>query len=72
MDNRPLLTQDEAEAIRSGLEQGHADKVFHDLADYLCRNELKLSDDVLRVFAENELFTCFAGRGQTFADSLIA
>lgn len=68
MGKRTFLTQDEIETIRLGLEDGRADQVFEDLAVYLERNELKLSDDVLRLYADKELFACFKGRGQNFAD----
>lgn len=56
----------ERRAIAQALEAGEVDRAFSDLALYLERNRLQLSDDTLRLYVEKELFGCFSERGDTF------
>ena len=66
MGNVTRVTDAERHEITEALGAGDAEWAFRNLATYLERNKLTLSDDVLRLYVEKELFACFAGRGGTF------
>ena len=56
----------EGERLLEALSNAEADKAFLQLADYLERNELQLSDTTLRRYVKSELFNCFSGRSEAF------
>ena len=55
------ITPEEGIRINKALFDGDADQAFELLAVYLKRNCLKLSDHVLRIYLDEELFDCFTG-----------
>ena len=70
MAQRVQFTQSDGERLVDALSNAEADKAFLQLADYLERNELQLSDATLRRYVISELFACFSGRSAAF-DAII-
>lgn len=68
MGKQTYLSEDEEKMIRQSLGEGRADEVFEQMAIYLERNHLQLSDHVLRLYIEKDLFKCLSGQGRTFSD----
>lgn len=66
LGNVTRATDAERHEIAEALDAGDAERAFRNLAMYLERNKLALSDDILRLYVEKELFACFTGRGETF------
>ena len=66
MAQKVQFTQSDGERLVDALSNAEADKAFLQLADYLERNELQLSDATLRRYVISELFACFSGRRAAF------
>lgn len=70
MTRQDFTSEQEANQISEHLRNGRPDEAFCMLADYLKRNNLSLSDDVLRTYIEHELFECFTDRSALFETAL--
>ncbi|MDF1670212.1 MAG: hypothetical protein P1U83_11405 [Roseovarius sp.] len=60
------ITLDEQRSIDEAMQLGDIEQVFRLLAAHLSRNKLTLSDDILKLYLEQELFACLKGRGHFF------
>lgn len=67
MGQRALLTPEEGRILQQSLASGDANKAFVQLASFLKKNDLRLSDATLRIYIEDELFDCFQDRGHGLA-----
>ena len=65
-----FLSADEGTKIQHALAEGQADRAFTLLATYLQHNNIRLSDEVMRLYIEQELFDCLVDKGQIFRDML--
>jgi hypothetical protein len=52
------MTPGEQAALNAAIEKGDPDQMFLLLASYLERNQLTVSDEVLRLYLERGLFAC--------------
>lgn len=66
MAQKAQFSHAEGERLLEALRNAEPDKAFLQLADYLERNELQLSDTTLRRYVKSELFNCFSGRSDAF------
>ena len=66
MSRSEFISAKEGVLIQDALHNGEADRAFALLALYLRRNDMRLSDDVMRLYIENELFDCMGGLSAKF------
>ncbi|GFE67028.1 hypothetical protein [Litoreibacter roseus] len=72
MAKKAHLSEAEAQFLLDALTNAEADKAFLQLAAYLKKNDLQLSDQILQRYVADELFACFSGRGDLFTAALHA
>lgn len=61
-----FISDNALDGIARALQEGDAEHAFILLADYLATNKLTLSDDVLRIYLQKELFSCLKDQGDLF------
>jgi len=67
MGKRTFLTESEEIYFRQCLGKGDADAVFEQMAIYLERNDMQISDHILRLYIEKDFFKCLSGKGAIFS-----